>query len=38
MIIQVGFCVSFVYRLLKGSDDVTKNKTDVLDKNDTLHK
>ena len=29
---------SFVYRLLKGSDDVTKNKTDVLDKNDTLHK
>ena len=29
---------SFVYRLLQGSDDVTKNKTDVLDKNDTLHK
>ena len=33
---------SFVYRLLKGSDkdsgDVNRNKTDVCDKNDTLHK
>ena len=31
-----------VYRLLKGSDkdsdDVNKNKTDVMDKNNTLHK
>ena len=33
---------SFVYRLLKGSDkdsgDVNRNKTDVCDKNDALHK